>query len=327
MKQSIDIILPNYNNGIHLRYAILSILRQTHKDFQIIVIDDGSTDDSLNFLPKDSRIKIIQKKHSGLVDSLNTGIENSQSNWVARMDGDDIMHPQRLEIQIQYAINHNLDWVSCCVQSFQHPKNQRGYPDYLKWHNTCLTHDEIIQNAFIECPLIHPTWLMKRSLFEQYGLYKEGTFPEDYEFFLRTHRKANMGKVNQILHYWRDSPKRLSRTSKRYSHEAFRTLKTEHFPLKNNEQFVIFGAGKGGRLLTRELKHKNVQPKYFVDISPKKYGKTIYDISIISMTHFLELSPRPFAITAVMTKGARGFLDEWFFEQNLKPGTHYLHFH
>lgn len=324
----IDIILPTYNNGKWLNQTVKSILQQTFPDFSLIIIDDGSTDDSISQIPVDSRIKILKQPHKGLVDSLNHGISISTSKWIARCDGDDILHPKRLEKQITFALDLNYDWVSCQVESFDYPPEKSGYPDYDKWHNSILTHEEMIRKRFIECPMIHPTWLLKRKIFETKGLYRNGNFPEDYEFFLRGHSKFKLGKIPEILLYWRDWPGRISRTHPAFSKEAFRSLKVDYFPLDKNEPFMIWGAGGGGRKLARELLKRNYTLSGFVDIDSKKYGRTVYKKPVIHPEQFLKMAcPRPHVINAVMTKGARNLIDQWFNDHGFIEGNDYIHFH
>ena len=109
----ISVILPVYNGAPYLDEAIVSILKQTHDNFELIVINDGSTDESLEILEKyaaqDNRIIIINRQNKGLVYSLNEGILKAKGKYIARMDADDVSDISRLESQIEYIQKHNLD--------------------------------------------------------------------------------------------------------------------------------------------------------------------------------------------------------------------------
>ena len=322
----IDILLPTYNNGPFLKEAVASILSQTFKDFQLVLVDDGSNDGSLESLPSDSRIHLIRTNHQGLVQALNRGLSQCSAPWIARADGDDLLHPDRLSKQILYANEHHLDWVSCQVEAFDLIPEKQGYPEYLRWHNGLISEKEISEARFVECPLIHPTWLIKTDIFKKSGNYREGFFPEDYEFFLRNHAGARLGKVPEVLLYWRDTPERLSRTDVRYSEEAFRKLKIDYFQLDKSREILLLGAGKGGRRLGRELikSHKNLIG--FADIDPKKCVKKVFGLPVLSPIELLKLEKKPFIINAVMTRGSRNLIDKWLKENGFEPEKDYLHF-
>ena len=116
----ISIVMPVYNAESFLESAIFSILNQTHSNFEFIIIDDKSTDDSLmiikKFQKKDSRIKLLNGDGKNLVKALNKGIMKSKGKYIARMDSDDISLPKRLESQVKYIEKYNLDICGCyCV--------------------------------------------------------------------------------------------------------------------------------------------------------------------------------------------------------------------
>ena len=107
IKDKISVIMPVYNvNGEWLREAIDSILSQTYTNFELIIIDDGSTNDTpdilAEYVQKDSRIKIVKGEHKGISNALNKGLDVADGEFIARMDGDDISLPERFEKQINY---------------------------------------------------------------------------------------------------------------------------------------------------------------------------------------------------------------------------------
>ena len=319
----IDILLPTYNNGFYLSEALISVLKQSLTDFRILVMDDGSTDDSLSRIPIDSRIEVHFLAHKGIVHALNKGLELCSAEWIARFDGDDLMTPDRLEKQLQFAEAENRDWVSCNVELFGEKNDNRGYQEYVTWHNSLI---DLTLSRYIECPMIHPTWMLKRNIFLKNGFYREGSFPEDYEFFLRSHENCRLGKVPETLMYWRDSGTRLSRTDQRYSEEAFRALKTDYFPWDTQTPFMIVGAGEGGRKIARKLIQRGYSLKGFIDIDPKKIGRKIYGLPVISREEFEKQKSKPFLINALMTRGSRKIVEEWLESLELIQGMHFFHF-
>jgi glycosyltransferase involved in cell wall biosynthesis len=110
----ISVVMPAYNAEKYISEAMESILNQTFIDFVLLIVDDGSTDDTVKIIRsyKDSRITLIRNNHEGIVTALNTGFEKVAGKYVARMDADDVMHPQRLEIQYSY-MEENSDITVC----------------------------------------------------------------------------------------------------------------------------------------------------------------------------------------------------------------------
>ncbi|MBK9187309.1 MAG: glycosyltransferase family 2 protein [Moraxellaceae bacterium] len=116
-KPKISVILPVYNASLFIEQAMRSVLTQSLHDLELIVINDGSNDDSLAVIERiaaiDTRVKVISHKNKGLVYSLNEGIEQAQSDWIARMDADDVCLPQRLQAQLAYAQKYDLVYFLC----------------------------------------------------------------------------------------------------------------------------------------------------------------------------------------------------------------------
>jgi len=109
MINQISVVMPAYNSARFVRQAIESILNQTYPSFEFIIVDDGSTDDTLSialaYAERDRRVRVIQSNHAGLSTALNTAIEQATHDWVARMDADDVSLPYRLERQVKAARN------------------------------------------------------------------------------------------------------------------------------------------------------------------------------------------------------------------------------
>lgn len=105
----ISILLPVFNAERYLREAIKSLLNQTYDNFELLIVDDGSTDNSMKIASEfgDSRIRLLPKKHSGLIETLNYGLEHARGQWIARMDADDAALPDRFDIQMKYILSHN----------------------------------------------------------------------------------------------------------------------------------------------------------------------------------------------------------------------------
>lgn len=200
----ISVILPVFNQKAeYLRQSIDSILGQTFKDFEFIIIDDGSTNESSDLLDqlskKDARILLFKnQKNSGIIYSLNRALGLATGEYIARMDSDDIALPNRLDKQLTFLEdNRDYDLVgswATVIDSDGHEIGSLAFPkNYLSIRSTIIMRN----------PVLHPTWMFRRSLIESVGTYnKQAINTEDYEFLLRiaqNHRIANVPE--KLLRY------------------------------------------------------------------------------------------------------------------------------
>lgn len=213
--------MPVRNAACTLANAVGSILNQTWNDWELIAVDDGSTDASLEMLNAiaDPRVKVISTPARGIAGALQTGCAAASGAWIARMDADDTMHAERLAAQWEYARRHSeLDAVSCLVG---YGGEAAGYEAHIVWINSLRTPEEIALRRFIESPVAHPSVMFRRRLLERHGGYREGDFPEDYELWLRWLKAGvRLGKVPRELLVWNDPP-----ISRLHSHRVRRTAR------------------------------------------------------------------------------------------------------
>jgi glycosyltransferase involved in cell wall biosynthesis len=182
----VSVILPTYNGGPDLLLSVRSILIQTYSNFELLLIDDGSTDGSLSFLEniKDKRLKIFSNlKNMGLSHSLNLGIGLSNGEFIARMDGDDISYADRFEKQVKFLLeNPEIDLLATkCVIFNGHTNELLGYLPFQESHEKLVEH-----MAWSHIPMPHPSWMGRTRWFKNY-LYKfpEVKRAEDQELLVR----------------------------------------------------------------------------------------------------------------------------------------------
>jgi len=333
MKPDITIILPVHNNEDTIQECLHSILIQTLTNFEIIIIDDGSTDKSINvihqFANQDNRIILLQPGRVGLVNALNIGISNVRGKLIARMDGDDTMHPERLEKQCQF-LTHNTDTglISCRAHLF--PKNliKQGYIEYMEWQNNCLTTADINNQIYVESPFAHPSVMFRKTILDQVGVYHKGDFPEDYELWLRFHHAGiKMCKLPDYLLDWRESPNRTSRTDTRYKTTSFDKLRA-NFLAKDNRiprdrPIVIWGAGKKSRRRAQLLLQQGFTINAWVDVDPNKIGNTIQGVPVKAHT-WLTQTNKPFILNYVNNHGARVEVETYLNQTGYQVGLDYL---
>lgn len=282
----VSVVLPVFNADQSIELAVRSILAQTFADFELIVVDDGSTDETVRVVSRisDSRLRLVQCPHRGVAAAANSATEVARGPLIARMDADDISHPRRLEEQHRLLREQNLDVVGCQVHildpSGPETESMRRYAHWI--NEETIDHDQIVGLRFIELPLVNPTILARRSYFEL-G-FRDDEFPEDYDLMLRAAACGMaFGKVEQVLFEWADRPDRLTRTDSRYSVSAFTRCRQAHLrvgPLHGIDQVDLWGVGQTGKPWLRWLQSQGVTVRHAYDVSKRKVGTQIHGVQV-----------------------------------------------
>ncbi len=198
--------------------AMTSVLKSQDGNFEIILVDDGSDDQSGaiadRYSEKDSRVKVLHTPHQGLIVALNAGLETATGEWMLRMDADDVAHPRRIDHYRKAIANHpDVDVWGSLIRYFPRQGLKDGLLLYEQWVNSLVSHDAIVQDLFVECPIPHPTLACRRRDIINAGSYLDNGFPEDYDLVFRVwERGKTFGKIDKTLLFWRDHPERLSRS-------------------------------------------------------------------------------------------------------------------
>lgn len=196
--------MPVYNSQKYLGRAIESVLKQTYADFEFIIIDDGSTDQSAQIINsfKDHRIKYIKHpQNKGIVRSLNRGIKIARGEYIIRMDADDISRKSRFKTQISYMDSHpEICLCASWINVFGDGKN------YI-W-KTPQTHAEIMARSLFETPVAHPSVIIRRSTLTANQLYFDEDFryAEDYELWFRLGGYGKLATYPKVLVDYRVHP-------------------------------------------------------------------------------------------------------------------------
>ena len=307
----ISVLLPAYNAQATIRQAILSLQRQTLADFEIVAVDDGSTDKTGAILENvlDHRLRVVHIPHSGLIPALNAGLSACQGDLIARMDADDVCHPERLRLQSEFMAAHpEVSLCGCLVRSFPRNLVKAGFLQYESWLNSLVAHEQIARDIFVESPLAHPSVMMRTEDLRALGGYREMGWPEDYDLWLRFFMAGKrFGKVPETLLFWRESEDRLTFTDSRYSVENFLRLKAHFLAKLTTRPVIVWGAGMMGRRLIKHLVREGVQPVAVIDIDPMKIGGHTRGIPIMPPEE-LANHLGSFVISAVGSEGARDII-------------------
>jgi glycosyltransferase involved in cell wall biosynthesis len=313
MTPAVSVVLPCRDAGATLDDCIASVEAQSFAAYEVIAIDDGSTDATRPMLDawaeRDPRVRVVEAGGNGLVAALQAGTGTACAPLIARMDADDVAHPTRLEAQVRFMEQHR-DLAACGtgVEYFPRDRMGSGLERYERWLNSLRTPEEIRCDLLVECPIAHPTLMIRRSVFDALGGYRNEGWPEDYDLLLRLHL-AGMRCANlpMVLLRWRISERSLSGNAPEYDAAAFRGCRV-HFLrsgfLPPERPPVVWGAGKVGKALTRELIRQDIKPAAFIDLDPRKIGQEIHGAPVLGANELDEV-PDAYFLIAVGTPGAR----------------------
>ena len=226
MTPAVSVLMPVYNAQRYLPSAVQSVLGQTFADFELIVVDDGSADASLDILRRyaaaDPRVRIISRPNAGLVASLNEALAVARGRLVARMDADDICQPERFAKQVAFLDAHP-DHV--LVGSHVTIMDQHGHligrmPDVAFGH-------ERIEHALLHrgWPMVHPTVMMRADALRHAGAYRADTWPyEDHDLFLRLGEIGRIENLPDVLLHYRKHAASISAQNNNRDHVVVKVI-------------------------------------------------------------------------------------------------------
>ncbi|UXP31481.1 glycosyltransferase [Reichenbachiella agarivorans] len=329
-RPKVSIILPYFNAESTIVSAVKSILHQDYDNLELLLINNNSTDSSLalceNLSLDDTRIRLLSESQQGVVFAANLGLKHATGAYIARMDADDLSHPQRISKQLYHLqSNPHIDISACCVDYKNKSKLiDTGFEHFVNWSNSVTATNEIKLNRFVEFPVVNPTLFFTKDIANKVGNYREGDFPEDYEWFLRAlELGCRIEKLKDRLLTWYDSPQRLTRSDDRYRTEAFFTLKSIYLAQaiqQKTHEVWIWGAGKLALTRSKFLEKHGIVIRGYIDI---KKNKQIPGYECVHF-HEIDLSKQPFIVSYITNRGRRDEVRGYLNEKGYKEGTNYL---
>jgi glycosyltransferase involved in cell wall biosynthesis len=325
------VLLPVRDEAAYLRDALASLSAQTFSAFEVLIVDDGSTDGSGEIaaahVREDGRFRVVRQEPAGIVAALERGRAEARGLLIARMDGDDVALPERLEAQVEALADPGLAACGGRVTYFPAEIVRDGARRYERWLNGLVTPEGAARDVFVECPLPHPALTMRADVLAAVGGYRDRGWPEDYDLVLRLwaagHRFRNVEA--QVLR-WREHGARRSRSDPAYSLEAFVRCKVHHLRatlLRGFSSVVVWGAGPVGKSFARELQAQRSNVAAFVDVDPRKIGHDVQGAPVVGVEQAASYRDA-FAVGAVAGEAARAEIREAIAAKGRRDGVDFV---
>ena len=332
-KSLISILTPFKNTSAFLEDCLNSILNQSYTNWELIIVDDGSTDESYKIVEKfgesDSRIILLKNSGNGIIDALQLAFKHSKGNYITRMDSDDIMLPNKLEVLLNNLNTFGKKHVAIgLVEYFSDEGVGEGYKNYETWLNNLTETGTNYSEIYKECVIPSPCWMIHRNDFIACDGFNPKIYPEDYDLTFRFY-KNNIKCIpcDTFVHKWRDYSTRTSRTHVHYAQNHFTELKIRHFldiDYNKNKRLTIWGAGNKGKIIAKILLEKNIPFEWICD-NPKKIGKDIYGKELKAFQELAKIKNAQSIIT-VANKTAQKEIRAFLKNLNMKPVEDYIFF-
>lgn len=298
--QNVTVLLPTYNSGEYIKYAINSILNQTFREFELLIIDDGSTDNTIEIIKQfdDKRINYKKIEHSGISCALNYGLAISRYEWIIRMDADDISLPDRLKVQIEF-LNHHRKYS--VISSWYTMFGSKKVSHFFKLP---ISNEKIIKRLSLHSTLCHPGSLIKKKVITDVGGYRNTPF-EDYDLWLRLKNKVLFYNIPEVLILVRNRKDSLLRKSYAKSNQILH-LQRKYFSEKdeaivdnnlNGWREWFYGNKKEARRLWLGGKYKNlfnyrILLAILLSLFPIKYFEIIKRLNLKARIDYIFLFKR-----------------------------------
>lgn len=287
----------------HFGVALRSTLRSRGVALDVVVVDHGSR---TPIVVDDARVTVLRvDARASFADALNAGLAVAHHDLIARMDADDVMHPERLAAQAR-ALRDDDGLAAVASRIKVIPRSTTRMRGHALWMNSVLEAVAHRRERFIDLPVCHPALMFRRRALDDVGGYHD-VVAEDYDLLLRLwSRGARVEKLPAFHLGWRQHD---GQATRRIGRDALAALKARHlvddYGLRQRP-VVIVGAGKEGRRISRALRAAGVVVAAFVDVDPAKIGRLVHDAPVQPPSWLATRPARAFIVGAVGTSGARG---------------------
>jgi len=207
MPPHISILTPVKNAEKYLQQCLDSILVQSHEDFELILVNDHSTDRSLEIMQyyalQDARVHVHNNTGNGIIDALRLAFSESQGQYITRMDADDKMHPQKLELMSAKLKEKGRGALAVgLVEYFSAAGIGDGYKRYSQWLNALTSTETNFTDIYRECVIPSPCWMIDREDLIACEAFQPNRYPEDYDLCFRFYKNnIKVLGIQTVMHY------------------------------------------------------------------------------------------------------------------------------
>ncbi len=330
----VSIIMAARNTESYLEECLDSILFQTYKNWELIAVNDHSTDGTRAILDtyasNDSRIKVFNSKRHKLIPALKEGYKQVTGDLINRMDSDDRMPVDKLEALVTEWKKYGKGTIIAGGTKHFVDTGEvgGGFIRYERWLNEVAKNETHYEEIYRECVIPSHCWIIHREDFDKVGGFNPEVYPEDYDLCFRFYKeKLKVVGIDKILHFWRDREDRISRTWEEYKDVRYFPLKIRYFFEIDRDitrPLVLWGAGKNGKDMAKLLLERDVNFHWICD-NKNKIGKDVYGVKIKSLDLIRELKSSQIMITVaspqdkmmireqLISLGKAPVKDFWFF--------------
>ncbi|ULL17000.1 glycosyltransferase [Paenibacillus sp. H1-7] len=275
----ISVVMAVYNGEKYVEEAVRSVLNQTYPHFELIIVDDGSTDRTWEILEAidDPKVKIIhQDKNHGAASCLNLGIEHAKGDWIAIHDADDISEPNRLEEQALYLQTHPGRIGVSSLIAGRIGNEIVVHNEEVHYYNLILDHGQIINTRLFSCYLCHGTVVFSKKAFYAVGRYNpKYKISYDYDLWLRLFQISPIEKIPKVLYHYRLREDSLGKQDRSKTIAELMAISSQHVyknrirRRKRKPVLTIVGSTKGCLFFKRHV-GQNFAKKYYIRINTIK---------------------------------------------------------
>lgn len=285
----ISIIMAVKDTAPYLPTCLDSILRQTYPNWELMAVNDHSSDRTPEILQeyaaKDPRIRVLHSDRPRLIPTLQVGYRHCTGALINRMDSDDKMPPDKLERLYEEWKKHGPGTI--VAGGTQHFVDEgevgAGFVRYERWLNEVARTNTHYEQIYRECVIPSHCWIIHKDDFDRAGAFDPIVYPEDYDLCFRFYRTGlRIIGIDHILHYWRDRSDRISRTWEEYEDNRYFELKLRYFyelDRDHSRPLVLWGCGRNGKDMAKHLLERGDDFHWVCD-NPKKIGKHIYGVEL-----------------------------------------------
>ena len=321
--------MPFYQAEEFIREALLSLTEQSLGDWELIAVDDGSTDLGRKiveeFAEDDPRIRLFLNPDKGILPALQLGLKMARGTYVGRFDADDSLPQDRLKLMVNLLRGSaSKTIVTGLVQYFSEHPISPGYARYQDWINELNLSGQTWTDIYRECVIGSPNWLMRRKELQAINGFNQLSYPEDYDWCFRCYEhKFDVQCLSSTTLLWREHPRRTSRHSEHYQQEAFFNLKIRRFlELEKFEELVLWGTGRKARITASLLRKRNI-PFRWMDLEPQRFPNGINGIGIEDYRQLQGLPDSKLLIGVFPNPAQRLDLEAFLVSRNFSRGQDY----